>query len=93
MVSLIITFSHAPFIERDDGEVSAIKQTKAIASVIDKLVSNSYHSIIGLKPNQVNDNMYSDEYQTRKKDNTTCQTERQKTKEGHKNKLAKLFML
>ncbi len=68
-VSLIITFSHAPFIERFYQTIKEMtekylqsKQTKDIASVIDKLVNNynnSYHSIIGMKPNEVNeDNMH-----------------------------------
>jgi transposase InsO family protein len=68
-VTLIITYSHAPFIERFNRTIKEMmdkylqsKETKDIASVLDKLVDNyndSKHSVIGMAPNQVNeDNMH-----------------------------------
>jgi hypothetical protein len=68
-VKVIITYGHAPFVERFNRTIKEImeryleaKKTKDITSVLGKIVknyNNTYHSSIGMTPNEVNeDNMH-----------------------------------
>jgi hypothetical protein len=64
-IKLITTFSHAPYIERFNRTLKEMMEkylnstkSKAISQVIPKIVNNynnSYHSVIGMSPNQVNE--------------------------------------
>jgi hypothetical protein len=64
-VKVIITYGHAPFVERFNRTIKEImekyleaKKTKDIASVLGKIVknyNNSYHSAIGMAPNEVDE--------------------------------------
>jgi hypothetical protein len=64
-IKVIITYSHAPFVERFNRTIKEMMEkylqshkVKDVASITNKLVdnyNNSYHSAIGMTPNQVND--------------------------------------
>ena len=64
-VKVVITYGHAPFVERFNRTIKEIiekyleaKKTKDISSVLKKIVNNynnSYHSAIGMTPNEVNE--------------------------------------
>lgn len=64
-IQVIVTYSHATFVERFNRTIKEMMEkylqshkVKDVASVTQKLVdnyNNSYHSVIGMAPNQVND--------------------------------------